>query len=95
MSGFTAFWKRLFRRKPTSTLAGQVLHHTDEQGMAHSLPLARVRNWTAPGDPWINNVTIMTSAGEILHWQDPDKVLADLLRKTIPEKESSATRGTL
>jgi hypothetical protein len=95
MSAFTTFWKRLFRRKPTCALVDQVLHHTDDEGKPHRLPLAQLRNWTAPGDPWVTNVTIVSTTGDILHWQDPDKKLADLLRRTLPEKEASATRGTL
>jgi hypothetical protein len=94
MSVLDKFWKRLFRRKPTYALVDQMLRHRDEQGQEHSLPVAQVKNWTDHGDPWINYVTLVTSTGEILHWSDPEDVLAALLRRTIPEKEASATRGT-
>ena len=87
-------WRKLFRAKPTCVLVDQVLHHTDDRGNEHHLPLARLRSWTDHGDPWINYVTLVTSTGEILHWADPEDALADLLKRTVPEKEASATRGT-
>ena len=94
MNALKSFWKRLFRRKPTHALVEGVLHHTDEEGKAHHLPLAQLRNWTDHGDPWIKHLTLVTSTGEILHWADPEDALADLLKRTVPEKEASATRGT-
>ena len=95
MSVLQKFWHRLFRRKPTYALTDQVLHHRDEQGRKHQLPLAQLKNWTDHGDPWIKNVTLVTTDGDILHWSDPEGALADLLRRTVPGKEASATRGTL
>jgi len=94
MNPILKLWHRVFRRKPTSALSDQSLCHTDDRGNEHRLPLAQLRSWSDHGDPWIKDVTLVTSTGEILHWADPDKALAGLLRQTVPEKEASATRGT-
>ena len=91
MNAVQKLWYRLFRRKPTSVLVDEVLCHSDERGNDHRLPLTRLRSWTDHGDPWIKDVTLVTSTGEILHWADPDKALADLLRRSVPDKEASAT----
>ena len=94
MNALLKLWHRLFRQKPTSVLVDQVLCYTDDRGNVCHLPLAQLRSWTDHGDPWIYYVTLVTVTGEILHWSDPDDMLAGLLRRTVPEKEASATRGT-
>jgi hypothetical protein len=94
MNAWSRLWRRWFPRKPTTVLVDEVLCHADERGNEQRLPLARLRSWTDHGDPWIVYVTLVTSTGEILHWSDPDDALAGLLKRTVPEKEASATRGT-